>query len=236
LKFFFTAHSAWCPFKKSGNLEVKLRRPEITSCEWKDGEDNAVDKNILGEEARLSVETKDIDDGKTITFKIYHEGADTKKDKPVKILDAPVESNKAEIIFNFKNLQSKPVIDEALYRYYKDQGHEIPREEFEVFLDDYNKDIESDIKKKPKYFYTARAERCADAESGLIEVSKTFKIKYRDAFGDPVKDVKIKVKESDGTEHTGTTDEEGIAEFTDLIPTNNYFYYEHVEQNEEGGE
>jgi len=47
--------------------------------------------------------------------------------------------------------------------------------------------------------------------------------------------VEIKAKESDGTEHIGYTNEEGIVEFTGIIPANNYFSYERpAEQNKEG--
>ena len=233
-KFYFTAHSAWCPFMKGNTLTVELQRPEITAVKWLDKEEKETEKNVLGEPVKLSGETKDIEDGKTVTFKIYSEGANTKKDKPVKILDGTVKSNKVETTYNFAALQPKPAIDEALYRYYKSQGYDIPREEFELFLDDYGKEIKSETKEKPKYIYTASARRCADVTSGAIEVSKTLKITYLDAFGEPVKDVKIKVKESDGTEHNGATDEEGTVEFSDLIPTNNYFDYTPPENDEKG--
>jgi hypothetical protein len=203
-------------------LEVELRRPEITKCEWKDNEGDSIDKNVLGELAVLSAETKDLEDGKTVTFKIYRDGADTRVDKPVKILDVAVEGDKAETGFNFTELQMKPAIDEAMYRYYQDQGYGIPREEFEYYLDDYEKEIESDITEKPKYFYTAEAWKCKEAKSETIEVSKTLRITVLDAVGNPVKDVDIKLKEVDGTEHNETTNEEGYIELSGMVPAEDY--------------
>jgi hypothetical protein len=234
-EFFITAHSAWCPFERSDELTVELIRPEITEFVWRDDEGDETEKNVLGELVTLSVETKDVEDGKTVTFKIFPEGADTKKDKPLKMLDAAVSEDKAEISYNFADLQPKPVIDEAMYKYYKEQGKDVVREEFEFFLEDYDKELESTVKEKPKYIYTANAWKCAEVKSEALEVSKTLIVKYKDAFHKPVEGVRFKVKESDGTEHEATTNEEGIAEFEDLIPTNNYFDYERVEEDESSG-
>jgi len=225
-KYFATVHSAWCPPKRSGDLTVEMKRPELKELKWLDSEGNSTEKNVIGEEVKLTVETKDIEDGKTVTLKIYPEGADTKRDKPVKILDAEVKDNKAEVEFNFEALQGKPVIDEALYRYYKEQGREIPREEFEFFLDDYNKDIESDIKEKPKYFFTGTANCCKIKQSNMVEVSKKVRVTILDAFRKPVKGIEIQVKESDGKEHKKTTGEDGYIELEDIIPQWNYGYFE----------
>ena len=47
--FIFSAHCAWCQWKKSENrLKVKLVRPEITKAEWKDGEGKQTDTNVYG--------------------------------------------------------------------------------------------------------------------------------------------------------------------------------------------
>jgi hypothetical protein len=44
-KLFFTARCAWCPPRKSGNtLTVKLKRPELTKAEWKDGEGKSAER------------------------------------------------------------------------------------------------------------------------------------------------------------------------------------------------
>ncbi|MDR2923529.1 MAG: carboxypeptidase-like regulatory domain-containing protein, partial [Treponema sp.] len=143
--------------------------------------------------------------------------------------------NKAEITFNFKTLQGKPVIDEALYRYYKEQGYDIAREKFAFFLDDYDKDIDSDIKEKPKYFFTASADRCKSEQGGTIEVVKKVRVTVLDAFGKPVKGLEIKVKESDGTEHRKTTGEDGLIELEDMIPQGNYGRFE-IKENANAAE
>ena len=48
-EFIFSAHSAWCNYKKSSSLTVKLKRPEITKAEWKDKDGNTVGKGLVGE-------------------------------------------------------------------------------------------------------------------------------------------------------------------------------------------
>jgi hypothetical protein len=127
-------------------------------------------------------------------------------------------------------MQPEPVIDEALYRYYEEQGYDISREEFEFFLDDYNKDIESEVKEKPKYIYTANAEKCEQTASGSLEVSKTLAVLLLDAFKSPRTGIKVSVKEVDGTEHNGYTDDSGVAVFENLIPGKNHIKIEDEEK------
>jgi hypothetical protein len=221
-KYFLTVHSAWCPMKKSENMTVELKRPEIKKCEWQDKDNDVTQKNVLGETAMLVAETKDVEDGKTVTFKLYPEDADTNKDKPVKILDAAVKENKAEYAWDFSELQSKMRIEEGLYRYYKGQGYDIEREKFEFFLEDYSKAVEGGVKKKPKYFFTAGAARCKTEQSGTVEVSKTVRVTLSDGLNNPEEDVDVMLKESDGTEHKNKTNKEGYVEFEDLIPEENH--------------
>ena len=67
--FVFTAHCAWCPWKKSENrLKVKPVRPEITKAEWKDAEGKTVSKGLVGEPLKLVAETKDMEEGSGVTF------------------------------------------------------------------------------------------------------------------------------------------------------------------------
>src|SRR5574344_2067272 len=46
-KFIFSAHSAWCPMKKSGSATVELKRPELSSLEWKDKEGSTTSKGLV---------------------------------------------------------------------------------------------------------------------------------------------------------------------------------------------
>ena len=146
------------------------------------------------------------------------------------MLDAEVKQNKAEAVFNFSVIQAKPPIDEGLFRYYRDQGYDIPREEFEFFLDDYDRKIEGEIKKKPKYFYTAKALGCKEVASETIEVSKTIRVTYLDAFGNPQKNIMVKLKEIDGKEHSKKTNEDGYVEYADMIPTENFVHIEEAKE------
>ncbi|MDR0320569.1 MAG: phage baseplate assembly protein V [Treponema sp.] len=83
-KYFFTAHSAWCPMKQSGNMTVELKRPEIKEAKWLDSDEAETDKGLVGDALKLSVSCNaDTAEGAGVTFKVYDEGADPKRDKPV---------------------------------------------------------------------------------------------------------------------------------------------------------
>ena len=107
--FVFTAHCAWCPWKKSENrLKVKLVRPEITKAEWKDAEGKTVSKGLVGEPLKLVAETKDMEEGSGVTFTVYEE----KSGKKVAETGATVKDGKAEAEwiyhYNGENLTEKP--------------------------------------------------------------------------------------------------------------------------------
>lgn len=107
--FVFTAHCAWCPWKKSENrLKVKLVRPEITKAEWKDTEGKTVSKGLVGEPLKLVAETKDMEEESGVTFTVYEE----KSGKMVAETSARVKDGKAEAQwiyhYNGENLTEKP--------------------------------------------------------------------------------------------------------------------------------
>ena len=107
-RFIFSAHSAWCPWKKSGNsLEVKLIRPEITKTEWRDEEGKAVSKGKAGHILKLYAETKDMEDGTGITFRIYDD-----KKREVTSIGADIKDGTAETVWTYywngEDLKEKP--------------------------------------------------------------------------------------------------------------------------------
>ena len=235
-KFIFTAHCAWCNFEKSGNsLEVKIKRPEITKVEWQDSDGNVVQKSKVDDFVTLYAETKDVEDGKTVIFKIFEENQDINNDSPIKMFDATVENNEAKADYDFCDLIPPPRIDEALYRYYKNQGYDIPRQEFEFMLEDYDEDIESPYKAKPKFKIVAECIRCEEKVSEKLELSKDIEVTRLDSSNNPIEDVKVYLKEPDGKEHKTTTDENGIARFEDLIPGIYHIRIEETEKNENDG-
>ncbi|MCR5437232.1 MAG: hypothetical protein K6E97_09250 [Treponema sp.] len=91
-KFVFSAHSAWCNFKKSSNtLTVKLIRPEVTKAEWKDEDGNSLSSALVGQPLKLCAEVKNVEDGQGVTFEVYDENL-----KQVFSEGAKVEGGKAE--------------------------------------------------------------------------------------------------------------------------------------------
>jgi hypothetical protein len=96
-EFFFTAHSAWCPPIRSGNLKVGLLRPEVTKCEWLDGDGAATGKGLAGQALKLSAGfNADAEEGAAVAFRVYREGADPKWDKPEHEAGAKVKDGRAE--------------------------------------------------------------------------------------------------------------------------------------------
>ena len=220
-KFIFTAHCAWCSFEKSSNtLEVKLVRPEITKAEWHNSDEQNVSKEKIDNKITLYAETKDLDDGKTVTFEIFESSQNPSVENPQKTLFANVSEGKASVEFNFNDLMPPPKIDEALYRYYKEHGEDIPREQFEFLLDDYDSEIDSPYKEKPKFIFVAKSQKCKDLNSENLELSKDITVTVLDAGGNGEKDAKVYLKEPNGKEHKFTCGEDGIATFEDLIPGN----------------
>ena len=218
-RFIFTAHCAWCSFGKSSNaLEVKLMRPEITKAEWRNSDKKNITKEKIDNKITLYAETKDIDDGKTVTFEIFESLQNPSVESPQKTLFASVLKGNASVEFNFNDLMPPPKIDEALYRYYKERGEDIPREQFEFLLDDYDSEIDSPYKEKPKFIFIAKSQKCKELKSENLELSKDITVTVLDAGGNGEKDAKVYLKEPNGKEHKFICGEDGIATFEDLIP------------------
>ena len=92
-KFIFSAHSAWCNYKKSsGSLTVQLMRPEITKAEWQDKDGNSASKGLVGDVLKLHAETKDMADGAGVRFCVY----DSKTGEKVAEPAAKVDGSKAD--------------------------------------------------------------------------------------------------------------------------------------------
>ena len=221
LRFIFTAHCAWCNFEKSSNtLEVRLARPEITKAEWRNSDKKNITKEKIDNKITLYAETKDLDDGKTVTFEIFESLQNPSVESPQKTLFASVLKGNASVEFNFNDLMPPPKIDEALYRYYKERGEDIPREQFEFLLDDYDSEIDSPYKEKPKFIFIAKSQKCKELKSENLELSKDITVTVLDAGGNGEKDAKVYLKEPNGKEHKFICGEDGIATFEDLIPGN----------------
>jgi type VI secretion system secreted protein VgrG len=102
-KYFFTAHSAWCPYKKSGNMTVELKRPEVTKCEWHDEEGKSTDKGLVGKPLKLTASFNgDAVEGAGATFRVYKEGDDLKGGKPVYEAGAEIKGGKAEAEWTYR--------------------------------------------------------------------------------------------------------------------------------------
>jgi len=102
-KYYFTVHSAWCRQMKSGNLTVKLKRPEITKCEWHEGEGKTTEKGLVGEALKMVAACNgDMEDGAGVIFRVFEEGADPKSDKPVYEAGAENHGGKAEAEWTYK--------------------------------------------------------------------------------------------------------------------------------------
>jgi hypothetical protein len=96
-KYFFTAHSAWCPLKKSSNtLTVALKRPALSNPAWQDLDGNRTDTGLVGVGLKLAVTgNADLADGTGVSFQVYPDGADPEQDTPVGTLGAEYQDGTA---------------------------------------------------------------------------------------------------------------------------------------------
>ncbi len=81
--FFFSAHSAWCQWKKSGNAAIELLRPEFSDLTWeavtyddegKETGSEAASEVRYGKTAIAKASVKNVDDGNYVNMRIYEEG------------------------------------------------------------------------------------------------------------------------------------------------------------------
>ena len=108
-RFIFTAHSAWCPWKKSENsLEVELRRPKIEKTEWQDEDGSSVSKAVVAEAIKLYCEVTEFEEGQGVTFTVYN----AQTEAEVTGIGAEVKDGKAEAQWTYhwdgEPLEEKP--------------------------------------------------------------------------------------------------------------------------------
>ncbi len=111
-KFIFSAHSAWCNYKKSsGSLAVKLVRPEITKAEWQDADGNSASKGLAGDTLKLHAETKDMADGEGVRFCVYNSRTGEKVAEPA----AKVDGSRADAEWTAKDTREAGDTDGLKY-------------------------------------------------------------------------------------------------------------------------
>jgi hypothetical protein len=95
--FFVTAHSAWCPPIRSGNFTVRLKRPEVAEAAMHNGEGSGTETAEIGEKVVFAVTFGGgVEEGAPVAIKLYKDGADTQRDRPVKEWRTTVEESKAK--------------------------------------------------------------------------------------------------------------------------------------------
>ena len=150
-RFIFSAHSAWCPWKKSENsLEVELRRPEITKTEWQDTEGKSIDKATVGAAIKLCCEVKEFEEGQGVTFTVYN----ARTQAEVTGIGAEVKDGKAEAQWTY-HWGGEPLEEKPTYYFEVTANRCKPVKSTEVeigqrlrisLVDDFNKPIEKGYK------------------------------------------------------------------------------------------
>ncbi|MFC2616249.1 MAG: hypothetical protein ACFNYQ_12185, partial [Treponema sp.] len=108
-RFIFSAHSAWCPWKKSENsLEVELRRPKIEKTEWQDADGKTASKGTVGTPVKLYAEVTEFEEGQGVTFTVYN----ARTGEAVYEAGSDVQDGKAEALWTYhwdgEELKEKP--------------------------------------------------------------------------------------------------------------------------------
>jgi hypothetical protein len=74
------------------------------------------------------------------------------------------------------------------------------------------------LKEKPKFYFTANAQRCKEAKSGNVEIGMDYIIILQTADGDILENINCEIYFSDGTKEGGTTGNDGSIYFADKVP------------------
>jgi uncharacterized Zn-binding protein involved in type VI secretion len=111
-RFFFTAHSAWCPAEQSPALRVRLARPRLSDPQWKDSKGNSVTGGRAGEALQLTASCAgDMEEGAGVIFRVYPEGADPKLDRPAAEFSSVNKAGAAQAQWAYRYVhdQEKPL-------------------------------------------------------------------------------------------------------------------------------
>jgi hypothetical protein len=84
-------------------ITVELKRPELSEAKWTDTDGKDTDKGLVGEAVKLGVTcNKDTEEGAGVTFKVYRDGADPKRDQPVEEIASSNQGGKAEAEWTYR--------------------------------------------------------------------------------------------------------------------------------------
>ncbi len=128
--FFFSAHSAWCQFKKSGNATIELKRPELSNPKWQDKDGADTNKGLVGETLKLCVDCNaDMEEGAGVVFNIY--------DKNGNWIDERGGENKggkaeAEWVYHYKHNPDNPLTEKPKFMFKAKANHGVKTESGEV--------------------------------------------------------------------------------------------------------
>jgi hypothetical protein len=82
--FFVVAYSAWCPPIRGEVVEIALKRPKLSDYEWADAGDKGTGEGLVNAPLKMRVTCNaDTKEGAAVTFRVYPEGADPLRTKPV---------------------------------------------------------------------------------------------------------------------------------------------------------
>jgi phage baseplate assembly protein gpV/uncharacterized Zn-binding protein involved in type VI secretion len=110
LKFFFTAHSAWCPMKESNTLTIEQKKPEFSSLKWEfiEVDENGKEKSrkdasefTYGTDASVSVKVKNMEAGEYVSFFVYEEGRESESEQ-LCITQGEVKDGSVSAIWNVR--------------------------------------------------------------------------------------------------------------------------------------
>jgi phage baseplate assembly protein gpV len=223
-QFFFSAHSAWCQWKKSSNATIELKRPELSNPKWLDKDDADTSKGLVGETLKLCVDCNDdMDDGVGVVFTILD-----KDGNKVTELGGVNDGGKAEVEWAYRPKVAMNLDEEnPMVSYYINTlGLDIDKALIRPYIIDYKEPFESDIKDKPSFTFISKAKWSNSVESNSVEINTNLDIAFYNSLGEPMKDVSVKCIGSDGKEISLTSDSDGKALLEDAIPGRYNIYYE----------
>ncbi|MBN2532909.1 MAG: hypothetical protein JXB88_08460, partial [Spirochaetales bacterium] len=202
------------------------KQPKLKNPKW------SPDKVKVGEETTLCVDCVDQYEMANVTFTIWEEGADRKKDSPVVVLKGQNMDGKAEakwrysiddFVFPYKQSDIVNYLEEKM-------GVHIDPAVKHLLIDDYKDEYDNPVKKEAKFFFTVKSFRCEEGESDPVTIGSTSSIIFKDPYGNPMKGVKYKIYGPDGKERSGETGDDGKIDEKGIIPGKHQIKFEYPDE------
>jgi hypothetical protein len=177
-------------------------------------------KAAVGEEITLEADLSDQYPNAGVDFKIFKEGADVEKDKPIAKVVGQNKNGKAEAKWVYR-ISDFEFDDQGndIAEYFKDKYNiELDPDIYKVLIKDYKGKYENPVKKTAKFFFQVWSFKCEKKKSDNIEIGDDATLEILDMFGNKMENLQCSIMGPDGSESNETTNKDGLLNKKAVIP------------------